>query len=118
MRVVIVGAGSVGRSIGRELIHNKHQVLFIDKYADEAKSQSVPNANWLLADACETSTLREAGLEDCDVVVRASAQVVAAAVYGKVPLAALEGEGAMTIEGDRATFARFVDFFHLPEKAG
>ena len=72
MRVVIVGAGSVGRSIGRELIHNKHQVLFIDKYADEAKSQSVPNANWLLADACETSTLREAGLEDCDVVVCAT----------------------------------------------
>jgi hypothetical protein len=24
----------------------------------------------------------------------------------------------MTIEGDRATFERFVDFFHLPEKAG
>ena len=72
MRVVIVGAGSVGRSIGRELIHNKHQVLFIDKYADETKSQSVPNANWLLADACETSTLREAGLEDCDVVVCAT----------------------------------------------
>ena len=72
MRVVIVGAGSVGRSIGRELIHNKHQVLFIDKYVDEAKSQSVPDANWLLADACETSTLREAGLEDCDVVVCAT----------------------------------------------
>jgi alkyl sulfatase BDS1-like metallo-beta-lactamase superfamily hydrolase len=57
-------------------------------------------------------------VEGCDVVVRAPAQVVAAAVYGKVPLTALEGEGAMTIEGDRATFARFVDFFHLPEKAG
>ncbi|EGF95570.1 transcriptional regulator [Brevundimonas diminuta] len=57
-------------------------------------------------------------VEGCDVVVRAPAQVVAAAVYGKVPLAALEGEGAMTIEGDRATFARFVDFFHLPDKAG
>ena len=57
-------------------------------------------------------------VEGCDVLVRAPAQVVAAAVYGKVPLEALEGEGAMTIEGDRATFERFVDFFHLPEKAG
>jgi hypothetical protein len=57
-------------------------------------------------------------VEACDVVVRAPAQAVAAAVYGKVPLEALEGEGAMTIEGDRATFERFVDFFHLPEKAG
>lgn len=57
-------------------------------------------------------------IEGCDVVVRAPAQVVAAAVYGKVPLEALEGEGAMTIEGDRAMFERFVDFFHLPDKAG
>ena len=57
-------------------------------------------------------------VEGCDVVVRAPAQVVAAAVYGKVPLEALEGEGAMTIEGDRATFAWFIDFFHLPDKAG
>ncbi len=57
-------------------------------------------------------------VEGCDVVVRASAQAVAAAVYGKVPLSALEAEGAMTIEGDQAMFERFVDFFHLPEKAG
>lgn len=57
-------------------------------------------------------------VEGCDVVVRAPAPVVAAAVYGKVPLATLEDEEAMTIEGDRAMFARFVDVFHLPEKAG
>ena len=57
--------------------------------------------------------------EGCDVVVRASPPaVVAAAVYGKVPLEALEGEGAMSIEGDRKVFERFIDFFHLPEKAG
>ncbi|WP_313472515.1 helix-turn-helix domain-containing protein [Brevundimonas sp.] len=56
--------------------------------------------------------------EEAEVVVRAVPPVVAAAVYGKVPLAALEGEGAMTIEGDRDVFARFIDFFHLPEKAG
>ncbi|MGH7018461.1 MAG: winged helix-turn-helix transcriptional regulator, partial [Brevundimonas sp.] len=58
-------------------------------------------------------------VEACDVVVRAAPPaVVAAAVYGKVPLEALEGEGAMTIAGDREVFARFIDFFHLPEKAG
>ena len=57
--------------------------------------------------------------EGCDVVVRASPPaVVAAAVYGKVPLEALEGEGAMSIEGDRKVFERFIDFFHLPQKAG
>ncbi len=61
---------------------------------------------------------RRGEVEACDVVVRAPAQVIAAAVYGKVPLEALEGEGTMAIEGDQATFARFVDFFHLPAKAG
>jgi len=57
-------------------------------------------------------------VEDCDVIVRAPAQAVAAAVYGKVPLEALEGEGAIIIAGERATFARFIDVFHLPERAG
>lgn len=57
-------------------------------------------------------------VEGCDVVVRATPPaVVAAAVYGKVPLAALESEAGMIIEGDREVFARFIDFFHLPEKA-
>ena len=63
-------------------------------------------------------TTRRGEVEDGDVIVRAAPPIVAAAVYGKVPLAALEGEGAMTIEGDRAVFERFIDFFHLPEKAG
>lgn len=61
---------------------------------------------------------RRGEVEAAEVVVRAPPPVVAAAVYGKVPLATLEGEGAMRIEGDRAVFARFIDFFHLPEKAG
>ena len=34
MRVVIAGAGSVGRSIARELIRNGHQLLLIDRDAD------------------------------------------------------------------------------------
>ncbi|MFK0298280.1 winged helix-turn-helix transcriptional regulator [Brevundimonas sp. NPDC090276] len=56
--------------------------------------------------------------EEAEVVVRAAPPVVAAAVYGKVPLESMEGEGVMSIEGDRTVFARFIDFFHLPEKAG
>ncbi len=31
MRVVIAGAGSVGRSIARELLDNGHQVLLVDR---------------------------------------------------------------------------------------
>lgn len=72
MRVVIVGAGSVGRSIARELLASDHQVLLIDKYAEVSRTSTVPDASWLLADACETSTLEEAGLETTDVVVCAT----------------------------------------------
>ena len=62
MRVVIAGAGSVGRSIARELLHNGHQVLLIDRDAQDMQVSRVPEANWLLADACEISSLQEAGL--------------------------------------------------------
>ncbi|GAB4076512.1 potassium channel family protein [Nostocoides australiense] len=72
MRVVIAGAGSVGRSIARELLYNNHSVLLIDKAADEHAIRRVPEANWLAADACEIDALNEAGLADCDVVVAAS----------------------------------------------
>lgn len=72
MRVVIAGAGSVGRSIAQELLYNSHQVLLIDKGADEASIRRVPDANWLAADACEIDALNEAGLADCDVVVAAT----------------------------------------------
>jgi trk system potassium uptake protein TrkA len=72
MRVVIAGAGSVGRSIARELLHNGHQVLLIDKDVDDVQARLVPAATWLLADACEISSLHEAGLAECDVVVAAT----------------------------------------------
>ncbi|MBW3086159.1 Trk system potassium uptake protein TrkA [Austwickia sp. TVS 96-490-7B] len=72
MRVVIAGAGSVGRSIARELINNGHEVLLIDHNAAEVQPSRVTDASWLLADACEISALHEAGLESCDVVVAAT----------------------------------------------
>jgi trk system potassium uptake protein TrkA len=72
MRVVIAGAGSVGRSIARELLGNGHEVLLIDRDPNAVRVTSVPEAQWLLADACEIASLDEAGLPDCDVVVAAT----------------------------------------------
>lgn len=72
MRVVIAGAGSVGRSIALELLQSGHQVLLIDKDADDVQASRVPEASWLLADACELSSLEEARLEEADVVVAAT----------------------------------------------
>lgn len=72
MRVAVIGAGSVGRAIARELIHNGHQVLVIDRDADEETTTRVAAAEWILGDACEISTLEQAGLASYDHVVCAS----------------------------------------------
>ena len=72
MRVAIAGAGSVGRSIARELLENGHEVLLIDRTPGAIKVSSVPAAEWLLADACEVTSLEEAGLHQCQVVVAAT----------------------------------------------
>lgn len=72
MRVAIAGAGNVGRSIARELIANGHQILLIDRDPNAIKPESVPEAEWLLADACEVSSLDEAGLDTCDVAIAAT----------------------------------------------
>ncbi|WP_147917327.1 potassium channel family protein [Ruania zhangjianzhongii] len=72
MRVIIAGAGSVGRSIARELIGHGHDVTLIDKEPAAMKVSSVSEADWLLADACEISSLADAELDRCDVVVAAT----------------------------------------------
>jgi trk system potassium uptake protein len=72
MRVAIAGAGNVGRSIAAELLENGHQILLIDKDPRAIKSDSVPDAEWLLADACELSSLEEAGIDSCDVAIAAT----------------------------------------------
>jgi trk system potassium uptake protein TrkA len=75
MRVAIAGAGNVGRSIAGELLENDHEVLLIDKDSKAIKAESVPHAEWLLADACEVASLEEARLERCQVVIAATDKV-------------------------------------------
>lgn len=72
MKVVIVGAGSVGSSIARELLAHGHDVLLIDEKPEVVGRSGLRGARWLFGDACELSTLKEAGLEDVDVVVSAT----------------------------------------------
>ena len=72
MRVAIAGAGSVGRSVARELLENGHEVLLLDKNPSAIRKTSVPDAEWLLADACEVTSLEEAGLHECQVMVAAT----------------------------------------------
>lgn len=72
MRIAIAGAGSVGRSIAQELLDNGHQVLLIDKAPAAMKPDRLPEAEWLLADSCELSSLEEARLDQCDAVIAAT----------------------------------------------
>jgi trk system potassium uptake protein len=72
MRVGVAGAGAVGRSVAQELIGYGHKVLLIERNARHYEPHTVPDAEWLLADACELSSLEESGLHMCDVVIAAT----------------------------------------------
>lgn len=54
--------------------------------------------------------------DDADVAFTGAATAIAAAVYGGVPLKALEAQEALTVEGDRARAERFTGLFPLPPK--
>jgi len=71
VKVVIAGAGKVGRSIARELEANGHEILLVDR-ASAAISSPIPRVTVLEADACEISSLEKVGLDDAQVVVAAT----------------------------------------------
>src|SRR5690349_22311561 len=73
MRVAIAGAGNVGLFIANDLRSAGHDVQLIEQDPVVAeRANAVPGVEWHVADACEVSSLREAGLEKCDVVVAAT----------------------------------------------
>jgi trk system potassium uptake protein len=72
MKVVIAGAGSVGSSIARELLSNNHDILLIDQKPEAIGRSGLKGARWLIGDACEITTLRDANLDEADVVVSAT----------------------------------------------
>ena len=72
MRIAIAGAGNVGRSIARELIENGHAVLLIYRDPKALKMESVPDAQWLMADVCEISSLDKAQLDTYQVLIAAT----------------------------------------------
>ncbi|MDO5747119.1 MAG: TrkA family potassium uptake protein [Actinomycetaceae bacterium] len=72
MRIVIAGAGAVGRSIARELLSHGHDVTLMDSQADKMQVASVADADWILADACSPDALAQADVDVCDVMVAAT----------------------------------------------
>lgn len=69
MRVLIVGAGSVGSSIARELLSHGHEVTLIDEKPEAIGRSDLQGAHWLIGDACELSVLRSGTPQGQDVVV-------------------------------------------------
>jgi DNA-binding HxlR family transcriptional regulator len=59
-----------------------------------------------------------AEIDAADAIISGAAPIIAAAVYGGVPLDQLEAQGVLEIFGERAVAERFVTLFVLPPKAG
>ena len=57
-------------------------------------------------------------LAEADAVFAGEPTALAAAVYGKQPLADLAAAGMLQVEGDLGAAERFVSIFELPPKAG
>ena len=75
VRVAIAGAGDVGRAIANALLgsgHSAHKVLLIERQRAHYRPELAPDADWMLADACELAALQAAGMETSDVVIAAS----------------------------------------------
>jgi trk system potassium uptake protein TrkA len=73
MRVAIAGAGNVGLFIANELVDGGHEVLLLEKELEVVKRiPERPSLDVRAVDACEVSSLKEAGLDRCDVVVAAT----------------------------------------------
>lgn len=72
MKVLIVGAGSVGASIARELQASGHTITIIDIKPEAKKRADLPDVRWHIGDACEQEVLRQGTPEDSDVVVAAT----------------------------------------------
>jgi trk system potassium uptake protein len=73
MRVGIAGAGAVGLFIANDLNAAGHDVLLIEQQPGvKERAITEPGVEWFIGDACEVSSLREAGLEKCEVVVAAT----------------------------------------------
>lgn len=72
MKVIIAGAGSVGRYMAEQLQGSGHEVTLIDNNAALVNSyrakDSPTGVTWYLGDACEVATLEAVGVASADVM--------------------------------------------------
>jgi trk system potassium uptake protein len=70
MKIIIAGAGSVGRYMAQQLSSSGHDVTLIDQTPGvlQRHRDSAPDVRWFLGDACEIDTLAAVGAHEADVV--------------------------------------------------
>jgi len=73
--------------------------------------------DFVLGIAHQSVTLGRGETGGCDLVFTGPTSIIGAAAYGGVPLAELERNGELRIDGDRALARKFVTLFPLPAKA-
>lgn len=79
----------------------------------------VPPPDAFVADVSPEAFVIERGDPATAVAtIKGDAEAIAAAIYGGVPLEALERDGALAVAGDRAAVATFITLFPLPPKVG
>jgi trk system potassium uptake protein TrkA len=74
MRVVIAGAGAIGRHLASDLAGRGHAVTLIEQDPEvlETAREWAPDVDHMLGDACEPWVLEKADLSTADVVVAAT----------------------------------------------
>jgi trk system potassium uptake protein TrkA len=75
MRVVVTGAGNVGRHLAADLCDQGHEVTVIEQATvavQRARNELPVQVNVLLGDACEPYVLEQASLASADVIVAAT----------------------------------------------
>ncbi|HEX9697724.1 MAG TPA: TrkA family potassium uptake protein [Actinomycetota bacterium] len=73
MRVVIAGAGNVGRHLAADLVKRGHDVVVIEQKPDVfARAKQGVDATWIHGDACEPWVLEKAEMARAEVMVAAT----------------------------------------------
>jgi trk system potassium uptake protein TrkA len=70
MKIIIAGAGSVGRYMAQQLSSSGHDVTLVDQTPGvlQRHRDGAPDVRWYLGDACEIDTLAAVGAAEADVV--------------------------------------------------
>lgn len=72
MRVAIIGAGAVGRSVAKELFAKGHEIVVVDCVPAQSRRESMASMTWVIGDAAELDTLARAQLDQADIMVAAT----------------------------------------------